>query len=376
MTGSALIVTIAIAGATFSIATNEPVVRDDAPLFTPAMRPTIDADSTSLSFSRGDLIGAVGIVEPASRLVSVGSTASGVAKDVLVVPGQKVTKGEKLFTIDDRFAKAEVNVARQELRAAQARLMELQGQVTQVIARVESARATLELSNVKLRESRQRFARTQSLRVNDAVSQEEFEQKRNAVDIASAQLVDAEAGLKEAESDLALLIDKPTDGNKSFSGASLFVRQADVSTAQALLERAMVNLDLHTIRAPLGGTVLSVDLQPGEYVVTATLAEPPIVLGSMSPLHVRAEIDESEITRFQEGSAIASVRGQPNIRFPLQFVRVEPLVIPKSTLTGAASERVDTRVMQVVYALPAESSETISVQPGQQVDLLIEVCNP
>ncbi|MFN9739877.1 MAG: hypothetical protein ACK59R_15320, partial [Pseudomonadota bacterium] len=54
---------------------------------------------------------------------------------------------------------------------------------------------------------------------------------------------------------------------------------------------------------------------------------------------------------------------------PAQFVRFEPLVIPKRSLTGNSAERVDTRVLQVVFAFPREK---LPVYVGQQMDVMIE----
>jgi len=49
-------------------------------------------------------------------------------------------------------------------------------------------------------------------------------------------------------------------------------------------------------------------------------------------------------------------------------VRFEPYVIPKKNLTGDNTERVDTRVLQVIYALERNAP----VYVGQQMDIYIE----
>jgi hypothetical protein len=53
----------------------------------------------------------------------------------------------------------------------------------------------------------------------------------------------------------------------------------------------------------------------------------------------------------------------------LRFVRVEPLVVPKRALSGMTTERIDTRVMQLIYAIVEDG---MAILPGQQVDVLIE----
>ncbi len=68
--------------------------------------------------------------------------------------------------------------------------------------------------------------------------------------------------------------------------------------------------------------------------------------------------------------AIATLKGRPNIRFPLKFVYVEPYVIPKQSLTGNNSERVDQRVLQVIYELPED--RPLDVYIGQQMDVYMK----
>jgi len=61
---------------------------------------------------------------------------------------------------------------------------------------------------------------------------------------------------------------------------------------------------------------------------------------------------ESDRARFKEDAkAEAKTRGFPRQTLPLRFVRVEPSIVPKRSLTGDTAERVDTRVMQVIYAI-------------------------
>ena len=90
----------------------------------------------------------------------------------------------------------------------------------------------------------------------------------------------------------------------------------------------------------------------------------------MSQVHVRVDIDEYDIPRFRPGApAKAYVRGYPRYEYHLRFVRVEPYVIPKKSLTGENTERVDTRVLQIIYAV--ENPEP-PLYIGQQLDVFIE----
>jgi HlyD family secretion protein len=89
--------------------------------------------------------------------------------------------------------------------------------------------------------------------------------------------------------------------------------------------------------------VLKVDVRPGEFVTAGPTADPLVLLGHDRPLHVRVQIDENDVWRLKTTApAEAVVRGNRELRFPLTFVRVEPYVLPKRSLTGERTERIDT----------------------------------
>jgi hypothetical protein len=86
---------------------------------------------------------------------------------------------------------------------------------------------------------------------------------------------------------------------------------------------------------------------------------------------VRVDVDEFDIPRFRsELPAKAVPRGNLQVRYPLRFVRVEPFVVPKKSLTGDNTERVDTRVLQVIYEFDPAGLPPLFV--GQQVEVFID----
>src|SRR5262249_38570963 len=133
--------------------------------------------------------------------------------------------------------------------------------------------------------------------------------------------------------------------------ADKVVARASIARARAELEKVQIDLERTVVRAPLDGDVLQVNIRPGEYLSTPA-TRPPVVLGNVHVLHVRVELDEQDIPRFRPGApARAFLRSHPQEEFTLTFVRVEPYVIAKKSLTGDGAERVDTRVLQAIYSL-------------------------
>jgi multidrug resistance efflux pump len=144
---------------------------------------------------------------------------------------------------------------------------------------------------------------------------------------------------------------------------------ANLKQAMAQRDEATILLDRLIVRAPRHGTVLQVNIRAGEYATLAS-AEPLILLGETEQLQVRADIDEvnAPLVMPQAGGT-ASIKSLADRKIPLTFVRIEPYVIPKKSLTGENTERVDTRVLQVIYRF---ERPPFPVYAGQQVDVFIE----
>ena len=144
--------------------------------------------------------------------------------------------------------------------------------------------------------------------------------------------------------------------------------------AQSQVESNRIGLERLTVRALTDGEVLQVNVRPGQFAAMSW-QEAMIVLGDVNRLHVRVDIDENDLPMFESGApAVASLRGKPQVRFPLEFVKVEPYVVPKKSLTGDNTERVDTRVLQVIYALPDQRPVPVFV--GQQMDVFLKAGTP
>ena len=150
------------------------------------------------------------------------------------------------------------------------------------------------------------------------------------------------------------------------------VARAAVEQAQAQLQQVQTEIERLDIRSLVDGEVLQVNVRPGEFVGTPP-SQALVVVGKIDMLHVRVDVDEHDIPRFRPGApARAMLKGQPKSSFPLRFVRVEPFVIPKHSLTGDNTERVDTRVLQVIYEIE-HSDQQLYV--GQQMEVFIDAAS-
>jgi RND family efflux transporter MFP subunit len=262
-----------------------------------------------------DDIAATGILEAKGENVAIGVPVAGLVKEVKIEVNEVVKAGAPLLILDDR-----------ELRASQLKQE----------AAIAVAQANLEVSRAELAKVQDMLDRLKSVTDQRAISQDDLRNRSNDVLVAKAQMQAAEAQLAAAK--------------------------ADVQQTALLIDRL-------TVKAPRDGTILQVNIRAGEYASPQNRL-PPLVLGDISTLHVRADVDEQNAMGVAPGlPATMSLKSDSTRKFAVKFVRIEPYVIPKVSLTGASTERVDTRVLQIIYELEKPKGENLYV--GQQVDVFI-----
>jgi HlyD family secretion protein len=189
-----------------------------------------------------------------------------------------------------------------------------------------------------------------------------------AVQVAAAQLANAANELALAES----IPDKRALSVEIIDQRRYAVQIAEAQLAQARAQRDATATDLErlTVRAPVDGQVLQLKVHLGEFAPTGVLQTPLILFGNVEPLNVRVDVDENDAWRVSANApAIGYLRGNKAIHTPLKFVRFEPDVIPKVSLTGDPTERIDTRVLQVIYHL---EDVNLPIFVGQQIDVYIQ----
>lgn len=258
-----------------------------------------------------------GLVEPSSEIIDIGTSLSGLVMQLHVGAGDFVEQGQPLFLVDDRAARA-------QLREANAAIAEARAAIVEAKSSRVTAQRQLDLYAA----------------INDPAA------------VSQLEVINAEGQANSATGRLALA-------------------QSRLAAAQARAGSASTELSRLTIRAPIAGEILAVNIRPGEFVSTmGGSSEPFIRMGETRPLHIRVDIDEDEAARVALGkTAIVSPRGAAKNQVEAKFVRAEPLIVPKRSLTNSAQERVDVRVLQLIYELPSDARGLFNV--GQQVDAFI-----
>jgi len=263
-----------------------------------------------------DMVAATGLVEASRENVRIASPKAALVTKVFVKVGDSVKAGDSLFQLDDREPLARIASLQASLTATEAQLGIDENQVADLADQLK------------------RIARLEK----DKVATEDELRRR-------------EFGLKGAE-------------------ARLISTRAQVETIRAQLQEAKVEASILTIRAPRDGKLLQVNVREGEFAPAAALTDPLMLLGDVDRMQVRAEVDEQNAVLVAPNQpAEASLKGNSLLKMSLRFVRIEPYVVPKRSLTGDSLERVDTRVLQIIYEF---DQPKFPVYVGQQVDVFIQ----
>jgi HlyD family secretion protein len=295
----------------------------------------------------------------------------GVIVKIYVSDGQNVKLGDPIFAIDDSVIRATVAKDDAQAKAAQALLEELKAQPRPENLAVAAAQLSYAQANLKNADD-QLIKIQQSYKLNNkSVSQNTLDNAINAQKIAQENL-----RVAQMQYDLVK------------AGAWSYDIKNQENQYQAALQAYEADkalLDKYIVKAPADGTVLSIIATNGSYAspqgVYDTYTQnmlPVATLGKIDPyLAVRCYIDEILVPKLPKTSALEArmfIRGGDNKQIPLEFVRLQPYTIPNIELSSERTERVDVRVLPVIFKF--KKPDNINIYPGQLVDVFIKVANP
>ncbi|HXX69919.1 MAG TPA: biotin/lipoyl-binding protein [Polyangiaceae bacterium] len=350
------LVVVGVLGAVFSAYVYAVPSRPQPPVFNPAPDP----------YAQG--IYANGIVESYQshgENINIYPEVAGSIVRVLVAEGQPVSQGSPLVAIDDTVQRAIVEQQQSQAEAARALLEELRAQPRK--ENLEVARAQVLLAQANLKSSQDQLDKQQRSYDLDpeSVSKDVLDNARNAEKVASANV---EVSNRQYELTKA--------------GAWVFDIRNQEKQVEALVKQAASSSALlakYTIKAPTDGVVMSINATVGSYISPQGAYDaytqgfdPIVVMGtSKGTLAVRVYIDEILIPRLPPAERLSAqmfIRGT-NTRIPLEFVRVQPYVSPKIQLSNQRQEKVDLRVLPVIFRFQPPPGAQLF--PGQLVDVYV-----
>lgn len=327
----------------------------EKPLFNPATNP----------YANG--IYANGLIESLQAQgidIALDPEVPGKVTRIMVREGQAVHAGQPLLALDDSIQRGSTQQLDAAAAAAASQLAELRAQprgeaLAVAVAQRESAVATLK-NAADARAKQERAFELDSRSVS-----------RDALDTARNNEAIAASALKVAKRNEDLIR----------AGAWRYDIETQSHQAQAAAhaaEAAHATLDKFVLRSPRDGVVLAVNATTGSSVSPSGVYDtrtqstlPVITFGTpQNRMQVRAYVDEILVPQLPTGSmqAVMTLRGSTT-RIALRFERIEPYLSPKIALSDQRQERVDLRVLPVIFSF--ERPAAMAVFPGQMVDIYI-----
>ncbi len=332
-----------------------------AKIYSSAPKPPSPVYITKNPFKNG--VYANGIIEPvqsSGASVNVYPEVSGEITKVFV------KKGQPLFEIDNKVQEQAVKQLYHQMKADQITYEELKN---------EPRKENLEIAKKQVS-----YAKAQEELQKSVYEKLLNSYKLNPKSVSKQDLDNAKYQFKVAKKNLELAI---ANYNLVKAGAWSYDINAAYQRYMAdkyAYKEALELLHRYTVKAPSDGEVLELNVAVGDYAspngVYNTYTRGysvPVRLGAKTDeLQVRAFIDEillAKLPPIKDLKGIMFIRGT-NISIPLKFVAVEPYVTPKIELSNETTERVDVRVLPVIFRF--KKPKDVNIYPGQLVDIYLE----
>lgn len=301
-------------------------------------------------------VGARGRVEGISEEIKVTSKLAGRLKEVRVEEGQHIQQGDVIAVLENDDYLARVHAVEAAVKQAEARLERVLNGARR--EERDEARAAMEEAKAVAENARATYTRWKKLyEESGIISKEKVEEQERNLKTAEAR--------HESLRQRFLLIDAPPRPE------DVALARSELAAARAQLEEARVSYENTFVRAPIGGVILKKFLKPGESIIAFDRSSAPVVtMTDDSRLIVRAEIDETDISKIAVGQR-ARITADAYGRQPFYGTvkRIGNSIGKKNVRTDDPTEKVDTEVLETLVELDPSAK----IQIGLRVDVWIEI---
>jgi HlyD family secretion protein len=291
---------------------------------------------------------APGRVEPPSGMIKVAAPTMGVVSKVLVKVNDTVFGGEPLVLLNDDEIQSRYLAA--EAQAGMRKRLRDEQQATGKAADRRRAEDAVADAETAVFDAQMAADKAAIIWRAGSGSTDNLTNARSGLARAQDELAKRQAQLRAGSADAPL----PTP------------LEAQVASARGDLAFARVNLEKLRIRAPVDGTVLQININPGE-LATPTSLQPLLMIANLTTLNVRAELDERDLAGIKIGQpATIRAAAYPGKEFTGSVSSIAPLVEP-SRLGARAQQgnRSDVDVVEVLVRL----SQPGPLTAGMKVDV-------
>lgn len=296
---------------------------------------------------------ASGKVKPI-KSVDVGAQVSGRIVKLYVEVGDEVKKGDLIAQINQVEQKNTVSNAQANLSQAEANLEQAQATLASNQSMIASHEATLHARLSELKKAETTFARLKSLLAIDAVSRQDYDDAKSAVEVAKANVEVARLNVQNAKNDI------------TSAKANIASQKANINKAKNDLSTATEDLSYTTIVAPMDGTVVSISQKEGTTVNAMQSAPTIVTLADLSRVRINAQISEADVVKVQAGmNARFNIIGDTEQKFNTVLAGVEPA--PENISTTSST---DSAVYYIGYLDVDNAERKFRIDMTAQINII------
>ncbi|MDJ0571609.1 MAG: ABC exporter membrane fusion protein [Pleurocapsa sp. MO_192.B19] len=323
---------------------------------------------------------ALGRLEPSGEIIqiSVSSSAEGNRiEELLVNQGDEIKQGQVIAVLDSRDRlEAALNQSQEQVRVAEATLAqvkagaktgEIQAQQA-AIARIQTERdnniaaqtAMVSRMEAELNNAQVEYQRYQTLYQDGAISASEKDSKYLTLATAKEQLAEAKANLnriKSAQQEQIAEAKATLDKIAEVRPVDVEVAAAEVRQAQAAVKTAQAELNRAYIKSPQAGTVIKILTRPGEVVSSD---EGIARIGQINQMYAVAEVYESDIGKVKLGQQVTVTSSAIAEKLTGTVERIGLEVERQEVVNTDPTANIDAKVVEVKVKLDKESSQKVA----------------
>ena len=337
-------------------------------------------------------VAALGRIEPLGEVMSLSAPTSLEAVQVeqlLVQIGNRVKKGQIIAILDGRQRQqAALDEAKTQSEVAQSRLEKVkagakQGAIAarqaaianleaELAGEIQTQQATVSKLAAELDNARTEFQRNEQMFNEGAISASELDSKRLTLRTAQEQLNEARATLNRTQSTLTAQLAEARATLEETAEVRLVdiqIAQAELKQAEAAVATAQADMELAYVRAPVDGEILDIHTRPGEALSEKGIAE----IGQTDRMMVVAEIDQNDINQVKIGQKAAITSGVFSEELQGKVHQVGSLISKNDILDTDPAADEDSRVVEVEILLEPEDSQKVAKLTNLEVDVVIEL---
>lgn len=304
-------------------------------------------------------------------LLDLAPRISGTLAEVYVGAGDRISKGQVLFTLEKESLETALTSAEAMVDSAQAALIAAQTQYAKARngprpEEIEIAEAVRQKTEAQAKLARAEWDRAKTL----------YEGKVSSIsarDRARTEWEIADQAHKQAISQLKLLRDGTRPEDVAAAKANVELRQAQLASAQIAVRQARINLDYAEVQAPFEGLVVRRWQSPGAII---SAGRPVLTVFNPSDLEVSANIEEKYLNRIAVGNMVdISVDAYPGLTMTGQVDKI--LRATNSKFSLIPSEGSSGTFIKVAQRVPLKIALTappdLPLGPGMSVEIRIHV---